>query len=120
MWRSVHAQATGMSHLRAGLPCQDRLACGELPDGTFLGVIADGAGSAAMGEVGAELAVNVVFERMCLGLQDDQLALTSLLQQAAELARQAVLAEAVQRQLEPRELASTLLALVVHRDGGGA
>src|ERR1700730_9821848 len=120
MWRSVHAQATGTSHLRSGLPCQDRLACGELPDGTFLGVVADGAGSAAMGEVGAELAVNVVFAHLHTGLQDGHSPLASLLQEAAELAREAVLAEAIQRQLEPRELASTLLALVVNPEGGGA
>jgi hypothetical protein len=73
-----------------------------------------------MGEVGAELAVNVVFAHLHTGLQDGHSPLASLLQEAAELAREAVLAEAIQRQLEPRELASTLLALVVNPEGGGA
>jgi len=120
VWRFVSAQATGTSHLRADLSCQDRLACGELLDGVFVAVMADGAGSAAMGGLGAEVAVKVVFSHLERGLKEGHPDLAFLLREAAEFARQEVLAEAVQQGHEPRELASTLLALVVSGAGGGA
>ncbi|HEV7874279.1 MAG TPA: protein phosphatase 2C domain-containing protein, partial [Enterovirga sp.] len=52
MWRFATARATGTSHLRAGLPCQDRLACTVLNDGTLVAAVADGAGSAPAGDLG--------------------------------------------------------------------
>ena len=120
MWRFVAGQATGTSHLRSSLPCQDRLACGEPVSGVFLAVLADGAGSAAMGELGAEVAVSVVFAHLEKALTEGYEDLAFLLREAAEFARQEVISEAGQHGLEPRELASTLLAVVVMADGGGA
>jgi hypothetical protein len=56
-WRYVSAIAVGTSHLRTDMPCQDRVACAVVPcpDGAdvFVGVVSDGAGSAAFAERGA-------------------------------------------------------------------
>jgi len=56
-WRFVSAAATGTSHRRTDTPCQDRCAAAVIAsaDGgeVFVGVVSDGAGSAAFAERGA-------------------------------------------------------------------
>jgi serine/threonine protein phosphatase PrpC len=120
MWRFAAAQTTGTSHLRAGLPCQDRLACAALPGGALVAALADGAGSAAEGGLGAEIAVEAVVRQVRFSLEEGLVDFDAVLKKAAAQARAAVLAEALRQDLEPRSLASTLLALVLTPDGGGA
>jgi hypothetical protein len=120
MWRFAAARATGTSHLRAGLPCQDRLACAALPDGTLIATLADGAGSAAAGEIGAETAVEAVVRHLRGCLAEGRSDFHLLLREAAEMARGAVLAKALEQGREARSCASTLLALVSTPQGGGA
>lgn len=120
MWRFAAARATGKSHLKTGLPCQDRLACTVLPNGALVAVIADGAGSAAMGEVGAEIAVHSVISELRQALETGRSDFAVLMQETATQAREAVVSEAIKRGLEPRSFASTLLALILVRDGGAA
>ena len=59
-WRYAYASATGTAHGRVGLPCQDAGACEVLvtaaAEAVLIAVAADGAGSAARAEVGAQLA----------------------------------------------------------------
>ncbi len=120
MWRFATARATGTSHLRAGLPCQDRLACTALPDGTLVAAVADGAGSAPAGDLGAEVAVEAVVLHLRRSLEEGRSDFQALLREAAAQARAAVLAEALEKGFEARSLASTLLALVLTPEGGGA
>lgn len=60
-WRIAHASVIGISHVTAGIPCQDASRCEVMraPDGreVLLAVAADGAGSAARSDAGAEMAV---------------------------------------------------------------
>ena len=57
MWRYARGAEIGSGHLRSGAPCQDR--CGAmLEESVFVAAVADGAGSAARGGEGAELAVD--------------------------------------------------------------
>ncbi|HZF10941.1 MAG TPA: PP2C family serine/threonine-protein phosphatase [Thermoanaerobaculia bacterium] len=55
-WSAVAASVRGESHERGGVPCQDAWRWGILADGSLAAVVADGAGSAALAQVGAELA----------------------------------------------------------------
>lgn len=57
MWRYAFARATGSSHFRLSLPCQDRCSC-MAEDGVLIAALADGAGSAKYAEAGAEIIVN--------------------------------------------------------------
>jgi hypothetical protein len=120
MWRFAAARATGTSHLRAGLPCQDRLACILLSDGTLVAAMADGAGSASAGELGAEIAVDSLVTQIHRFFDEGRSDLQVMLREAAAQAREAVSSEALKQGVAPRSFASTLLALVVTPEGGGA
>jgi hypothetical protein len=104
-----------------GSPCQDRLACAVLPNGGLVAVVSDGAGSAPRAEVGAQVAVQAVFERLRrLGEGPAFPELLSALEDAALEARDAVLARAEAEGEEAASYAATLLALVDTPDGGAA
>lgn len=120
MWRLAAARATGRSHLRSGLPCQDRFAYQVLPDGSFIAALADGAGSASNAEVGAETAVHTVVSHLQQALTSGRTDLDLLMGEAASHARDAVIAVADIKQAEPRSFASTLLAVILVADRGAA
>ncbi|MEK7993207.1 MAG: PP2C family serine/threonine-protein phosphatase [Planctomycetota bacterium] len=114
------ARAIGTSHLKANLPCQDRLACEALTGGALVAAVADGAGSAAIAERGAEVAVGSVIAHLKRGLADKRTDFDHLLREAAASAREAIAAEADREGTALRSYASTLLAVVLTLDGGGA
>jgi hypothetical protein len=89
-------------------------------DGALVAVVADGAGSAAMGDLGAEVAVDTVVTQLRRALDEDRSDFCAVLREAAAQAREAVLSEALKQGSESRSFASTLLALVVTPEGGGA
>jgi hypothetical protein len=120
MWRFAAARATGLSHLRADIPCQDYFACMALPGGAFVAAVADGAGSAAMAEQGAQIAVEAVIIYLKGSLEENRTDFDLLLREAAAAARNAVIDEANRQGLEPRNYASTLLAVALTPKGGGA
>ena len=120
MWRFVTARARGSSHIKAGLPCQDRLDCRVVGNQTLVAAVADGAGSAALAEHGAGIAVKAVGDFLSCQLDEGRSDYDAMLREAAAEARKAVFAEARRRGVEPRELASTLLVVVVGPDGGSA
>jgi len=121
MWRFAAAQATGTSHLRTGSPCQDRLACAVLANGSLVAAVSDGAGSAPRAEVGAEIAVQAVAGRLRRHLEEaDGPSPVLALQDAALYARAAVLARAEADGEEAGSYAATLLALIDTPDGGAA
>ncbi len=69
-WRVVGASVRGTGHERAGQSCQDFASWEAFPDGTLGIAVADGAGSAALGQLGAELVVRAALQtvRQCGGL----------------------------------------------------
>lgn len=122
-WRVVSASVSGTSHQSRGLPCQDAYRCSLLPEGVLVAAVADGAGSAALGEVGATVAAQTAVETVCShlekpGLLEDELEL--LLSDAIKSARMAVEAEAEARQVNVRELATTLILVVATPELVGA
>jgi Protein phosphatase 2C len=120
MWRFASARVTGTSHLKAGISCQDQLACTVAGTRTLVAAVADGAGSAALAERGAEVAVKSVVQILSYALDAGRSDYHAMLREAAAVAREAVLTEAQQSGSDPRDLASTLLVAVVGPNGGGA
>ncbi|MGE3424783.1 MAG: PP2C family serine/threonine-protein phosphatase [Dehalococcoidia bacterium] len=120
MWRFAAARAIGTSHLRANLPCQDRFLSEVLENGSLVAALADGAGSAALAERGAEIAVAAVLAHVKQSLEERRTDFAVVLREAAASAREAISAEADREGTALRSYASTLLAVVLSPEGGGA
>lgn len=120
MWRFAGATATGVAHLKIGMPGQDRWRCLAHSGDTLISVVADGAGSAARAELGAEIATDTVVDVIVRSISSGQGTSAEVLASAALEAREAVLAAARREGMPGRELASTLLAVVIGPAGGAA
>lgn len=116
-WRVVAASVTGTSHEKTGKLCQDAHAWKILPGGVLVTAVADGAGSAAMAEVGADIAVGAAVEAIenSLSFQlfpQNDIEWKSLITNALISAKTAVEIEATIQKVMMRDLASTLILLV--------
>ena len=121
LWRFATGQATGSSHEKLGKPCQDRMACVTAEaDSTLIAVVADGAGTAELAHIGAEIAVETVTRIAKLGVGAGRRDYEAILREGATLARQRLVEAAAERKALPRDLACTLLAVIVAPIGGGA
>jgi hypothetical protein len=120
MWRYALGQATGTSHEKLSVPCQDRMSCALVEGEAIVAVVADGAGSAQHSQYGAEIAVATVSAMAQLGVRAGRKDFNDVLREAAAVARQRVLEEAITRGITPRDLACTLLAAIVAPIGGAA
>jgi hypothetical protein len=129
-WRVVAASVQGVAHRRDGTPCQDAHTHLCLPGGALLAAVADGAGSAALSEVGARVAVRAATDAVRVrwnGGVPDPDEVTRLLRAAVQEAGSAVEREAAGRGADARDLATTLIVLLataervaVARIGDGA
>lgn len=115
-WALAGGLATGESHLAARLPCQDRIwwAGGA---GWLVAALADGVGSAAASDLGAQTAVRTAVEvaaRLCRRSRAG--GLERLLPATFLATRHRLRAVAAEHDREPRDLACTLALLVVSGD----
>lgn len=116
-WHLAAAQKRGTSHETTGEVCQDAYSMAMLSPETLIIAIADGAGSALYSEAGAGLAVNRGIGELCARLDEagnalDETTLKDILYEGMAAARNAVEAEAAARQVNVRELASTLILVI--------
>ena len=116
VWRVAAASVRGVSHVRSEQPCQDAHAFTLLPNGVLVAVVADGAGSAAISEVGsalaAETAVTAIATAPTLPSATDVAGWKTLLLEALLLALLRLETEAEQREVDLNALATTLLLAV--------
>ncbi len=109
-WRVVGATVAGTSHQKLGQPCQDAAGWALGPDRCLIIAVADGAGSAKLGGEGAQLAVstavNYLAGRKSLGSGDSS---KKDLVSALERAISALTSDAEKRDVELRDLATTLI-----------
>jgi hypothetical protein len=116
-WRVVAASRRGTGHEKTGQPCQDAHRYRLLPGGRLVAVVADGAGSAALGEVGADVAAQAALEAACARVDapcppEDDAFWHDLLLAALQAACTAVEGEAAARAVAARDLATTLILVV--------
>ena len=112
-WTVVSASVCGTSHLRTEQPCQDAHAW-EVGANWLFAAIADGAGSAEWGGLGAETASQTAVQALVTNeapLPRDEAGWRARLDEVLLAARNAVLELAVARDVAPRELATTLIVL---------
>lgn len=122
-WRVVAASVRGTSHERVGQLCQDAHQWEKLSEGVLVAAVADGAGSATLGKVGAIVASQTAVETITLNvgkhnhapllsLPEDEQGWHLLLTKALEAAKTAVEAEAIACKMTARDLATTLIVVV--------
>ncbi len=116
-WRVVAASVSGTSHLKNKQLCQDAHHWQVLPNNVLVAAVADGAGSAVSGKVGAMVAVEAAIENISrkqvsrFWLDDDE-EVRSLLNEAILAAKQAVEDEAAAGEKQPQDLATTLIITI--------
>ena len=121
-WRGVGASICGTSHQTGGIPCQDahywQVSYGDV----LVAAVADGAGSAQLAEVGAEIAAKSAVEAFCAEgkVSGDDKGIRSSLNDALKEAQKAVRAEAAARQVDVSQLATTLILVVATSELVGA
>lgn len=124
-WRVVATSATGRRHRQQQQPCQDAVRWATMPGGMLVAAVADGAGSAPCGEVGATTAVTAALAALTanagtgatLGTDTHARALVRL---AIEAALQSLRQAAGLRQAALGEYATTLLVCVAGTDAVAA
>lgn len=113
-WRVVAASVRGKSHEKTGQLCQDAHNWQQLPSGVLVAAVADGAGSAALGEVGAavaaETAVATIFQQGML--EYDATTLKLILTEALKDGLKAVEAVALKHQKPIWDFATTLILAI--------
>lgn len=120
-WQVVAAAAQGTSHIRHGQPYQDAYATETLSSGELLIAVADGAGSARAGGVGAQLAVEGGMAALSAHLGKYQptsrCAWRLLFRQAFAAAQRTIHAHAAAQEQATASYATTLLLGVLHDQG---
>ena len=116
-WRVVGVSVQGLNHARKSVPCQDAHGWRLLPGKVLAAVVSDGAGSAAMAEVGAQLTAHTALDHLAQkpaagAWPDTEMAWREWLMALLETTRAAVFSEASQRQMPARELAATLICVL--------
>ncbi|HEX2090959.1 MAG TPA: PP2C family serine/threonine-protein phosphatase [Longimicrobiaceae bacterium] len=113
-WRVAAASVRGAAHARGEAPCQDAHGWSPLPDGGLVAAVADGAGTAALGEVGARTAVDALVELVRRALEEGGGGAdpAAALCDAFPAALAAVRDEAQARGVDLSALATTLVAAV--------
>lgn len=122
-WKIAHASVIGTSHLARGTECQDRFDFRILDDSegeVLVVVLADGAGSSELSQVGAELACRLFVQQIAVHFESEG-KLTDLNKDFGvfwlEYFRQKITEQATEENKPIKEYACTFLAAVVGEDG---
>lgn len=117
-WHVFAASSIGKSHIDVGLPCQD--ACGSAYDNERLvAVLCDGAGSASKSHIGARESADSICKFLSGVVGSSSSCITPpVIEQAVEVARSHLQLRADDLGLPVRELACTVVGVVLFQDGG--
>ncbi len=120
-WHVASASVQGTGHQRRSQPCQDAHGWRAIDDGGLVVAVADGAGSAPLGQIGAIMASSTAVTTLCAQLSQSpwprhHAGWRACLTTAVQTARAAVDAEATARRVASRHLATTLILAVATAD----
>jgi serine/threonine protein phosphatase PrpC len=120
-WHVAAASVRGTSHEQNRRPCQDAHYWRVLPDDGLVVAVADGAGSAPLGQIGAAIAASTAATTLCARLSEspwprEYAGWEACFIMATEAAQAAVDAEATARQVARRQLATTLILAAATAD----
>jgi len=109
-WTWAAASQIGTSHVRNGMPCQDRHRCFE-SNGTIVAIVSDGAGSALEGAKGAALVCRTLASELSSIISKrwpTDVDITEMVDQV----RDRIAHVALSRGLLPRDFAATSVAVI--------
>ena len=114
MWHTQTAAVTGSGHRSKQLPCQDKTWCLEANGVTAI-ALADGAGSAALSQEGAEIAVRMICRTLCERFDELYAAKSPVEMRVLALQgiRERIRSHAMAREASVSSFACTLLAVAV-------
>lgn len=117
MWKKINYQLQGRGHEKENIPCQDKT-CALNKNGVHCVALADGAGSARLSHIGAEVAVNVASEYLCTNfdkaLKDEEGIETK--EEFLNIIKESLNLTAQELRCELRDLASTLMVVAIKGD----
>jgi len=117
-WRVYGASAIGKGHIDAGLPCQDSFAT-TFDNERLAAVVCDGAGSASRSELGASECANVICTFLTTAASVPAISVDqTFIEQAVKAARARIEIRALEASLPTRELACTLVGVILFSHGG--
>jgi hypothetical protein len=119
-WKFAKSRAIGSSHIKTGIPCQDRLACEVVTSETLIAAVADGAGSASHAEIGADIVVQTVVRLISRDIESGRSDFVEILKNAAMVAQKKLYDVAQKHGAAVRDFATTLLAVIAGPQGGAA
>ncbi|CAD5916487.1 hypothetical protein PCC9214_00376 [Planktothrix tepida] len=113
-WQIISASVTGTSHEKQDLPCQDAHGFKQLSPDLIILAVADGAGSAKLADLGANIAVKTALETLEKQINSEDnntkdIPWQDYLKNALTVAKTALEAESISQEIEVRELATTLI-----------
>ena len=117
--RIVGASATGPLHMINAMPCQDAFSYEVFPSGIGVIAIADGLGSAILSDFGARNAVDTAVStvrRIISNRLNHDMNLEDIAKEAVLSARQGLEEKAVENKCKLKDMACTLIVVVIHRD----
>jgi len=119
MWQVIGASVQGTSHIRAGIPCQDAHGY-RILGSCVIAAVADGLGSAARPDEGANLvvetAVDMLIQALVSSLPLDSDSWAKIMHDVFGGARQALEQAALGNNLPLRDYGTTLVVAVVTED----
>lgn len=117
-WRVFAASSIGKSHIEGGLPCQDAYGL-AFENERLVAVVCDGAGSASQSDIGARECADSICKSLSVVVGSSSLGVTpSVIEQVIEAARVHLQSRADELGLSSRELACTVVGVVLFQDGG--
>jgi hypothetical protein len=118
------ARVTGPSHIKKGIPCQDAMAFEAIRESTAVIAVSDGLGSARFSDIGSEIAVRsagrMIADLFCEKIGDTVLAdITKnreIIEKSFLHAKESIQRYAEENDMQPKELACTLIVVLIDRN----
>jgi hypothetical protein len=109
MWKLVYGSVKGTSHAQSGQPCQDSCA-GSVAGSTLFAACADGAGSGDLSHLGSKAAVECFIGKAA---SMESAPTREQIESWVDDSRARILEAAAANDTTPRQLAATLLAVII-------
>ena len=122
LWKVIAQKATGTSHIRRSVPCEDAFAYDIVQDAegheVFFACVSDGAGSAKFGGLAAEYVTENAIRKFRAIFEDTQILTEEDIYVVAEALHDELAAIAYENKTEIRDFSCTFLGFILFENSG--